>query len=188
MFLKRNSEINLDVYKNVFRKSISEVILHPTLSFPLTPFPMNCHVNHPKQPSSREDKNHSDEYIHSPFYGLLEPEEDDTSDVQSFNEDDMYGSDIGNDIVITVPESKVAIQSFDEDDMYSSDIGNDNAIRLPESKDNLQTSSDDVLLTLPASVDDVWTSLVGMVSHLSFLSKVLPVTKSLSSLMISFKR
>jgi hypothetical protein len=129
---------------------------------------MDHNINNPKWLDSRLDRDPSIEYIHSTFASLSEPEEDDTSDVQSFDEDDMYGSDIGNDIVVTVPESEDAVQSFDEDTMHSSDIGNSSVIMLSESEDDFQTSSDDVILTLLASVDNLQASLIEMVSHLSF--------------------
>ena len=93
-------------------------------------------VNHPRQYS---DRNVSPEDM--VFAGLSDPEEDDISDVQSFDEDDMWTDD--GDCIID---------------------------HIPESDNDSETPSDDIMLTLLESVDDVRASLVGIVCHISFLT------------------
>jgi hypothetical protein len=142
---------------------------------------MDCHSNHPKQPSDCREWDTSIKSIPSIFASLSEPEEEDTSDALSFDEDDMYGSDSGKDIIVTLPDSEDPIH---EDDVYNSNTGDDIPSTLPESEDavqsfgeddidgslygsnigSLKNPSDDVILTLLESADDVQAFLVAMVS------------------------
>jgi len=111
-----------------------ETVIHPTYIPSFTQFLMDHHADHPKQSS---DRNSPIEPLHLIFDGLSDPEEDDIFDVWSFDEDDMYGSDNGDDIIVMIPE--------------------------PD--DDLETPSDDVIWALLESVDELQTSLVGMVCH-----------------------
>lgn len=97
---------------------------------------MDHRVNHPRQHS---DRNVSPEALDMVFAGLSDPEEDDISDVQSFDKDDMW-----------------------------SDNGNGFSDHIPESEDDSELPTDDIILTLLESVDDVWESLVGIVCLASF--------------------
>lgn len=94
---------------------------------------MAHHTAHTKQPSIGREV----EYHHPLFTSPSDPEDNEIPDVQSFDEDDMYRSDIRDDTIIT----------------------------LPLSKNDLQTPSDGTILTLLESVDDVKTLLVGIVCH-----------------------
>ncbi|KAF8260524.1 hypothetical protein EI94DRAFT_1811568 [Lactarius quietus] len=76
---------------------------------------MDLNGNHLKQSFPNKDRNVSIEFPHMAHTSPSDPEEDVISDAHSFDEEDMYGSDNNNDIIVVCPDSQPDAQASSDD-------------------------------------------------------------------------
>ncbi|KAF8263678.1 hypothetical protein EI94DRAFT_1806824 [Lactarius quietus] len=76
---------------------------------------MDLNGNHLKQSFLNKDLNVSIEFPHVAHTSPSDPEEDVISDAHSFNEEDMYGSDNNDDIIVVCPDSQLDLQASSDD-------------------------------------------------------------------------
>jgi hypothetical protein len=111
-----------------------------------------------KQSPIRTDWNASIDCLHMGGIMYSDTEEDTISDVHSFDEDDMYGSDNGDDIIVICPDSE----------------------------DDVQAALDNYIVTVLESANDIQSSLIGIVRHPPCW--VVKMSNTISSLMMSFRK
>jgi hypothetical protein len=121
---------------------------------------MASHPNLPKEQSIMIDWD-SGQYIHMTYISISDPEEDDGSEVESFNEDDMFTLDNHDEVVAECLDSDDdKLASFDDVTPYNLDPGanaqiswEDIIIEDRDSNSDVQSYLDDVSVTPQCSED-----------------------------------
>ncbi|KAN0125449.1 hypothetical protein V8E53_015475 [Lactarius tabidus] len=120
------------------------------------------------------DPDTCDEYAHPLYTSISDPEEEDGSEVQSFDEDDMFGLENPDDIVCARPESNSNSNSESPACLYDIvPVDLDSANNVPTLVDDViyldsdsdgeaQTSLDDVIPAHLDSAHNSQTSSVGL--------------------------
>jgi hypothetical protein len=68
---------------------------------------MESHTHDTKGPSIRENRGTSIKRVHPTYISFSDPEDNDSSGVESFDEDDIYdGSENGDDVIYPIPDSE----------------------------------------------------------------------------------
>lgn len=78
---------------NLYTKATCEVVFHTSIHFPTISPHMESNTLDIREASIRKDKNPSIKDDHHTYTSFSDPEDDTSSSVESFDEDDMYGSD-----------------------------------------------------------------------------------------------
>jgi hypothetical protein len=92
-------------YQDLLQKCACETDIHPTIYFPATSFHMKSHTRDAKG-AIWKNKGASMKDAHPTHISLSDPEEDNSSGMESFDEDDIYdGSENGDEVIFQSPDA-----------------------------------------------------------------------------------
>jgi hypothetical protein len=91
-------------YHSGLQKRTCETTGHPTINILTTSSHMESHTHEIKRPSIRKDGNTYLKDLRHTYTSFSDPEDDVSSGVESFDEDDMYGSENGDEILSHHPD------------------------------------------------------------------------------------